>query len=109
MLYNGDAAATDEPRDAQDPQYWRLRARCRFMGVEIFYAPDLETAGARTRRERVARETCALCSVRSRCYEYALENKELHGVWGGLTESERRRMRYGRDVHPDLGTSSKLA
>jgi WhiB family transcriptional regulator, redox-sensing transcriptional regulator len=40
-------------------------------------------------RERHAKAVCAVCSVRAICLKYALENREPHGVWGGLNESER--------------------
>jgi len=70
---------------------WRYRARCKFFGVEIFFAPDDETPGERARRERVARDTCAVCPVQEICRDHALARREQHGVWGGLTESERRK------------------
>lgn len=40
----------------------------------------------------VARRVCADCPVKSQCLEYALENRIDHGVWGGTSERERRRI-----------------
>ena len=41
----------------------------------------------------VARKICAECPVKSACLEYALENRIDHGVWGGTSERERRRLK----------------
>nr|WP_081005097.1 WhiB family transcriptional regulator [Rhodococcus rhodochrous] len=70
---------------------WLHRARCKFFGIEIFFAPDKETPGEKARRERRARDTCAACPVQEICREHVLTRREQHGVWGGLTENERRR------------------
>ena len=40
-----------------------------------------------------AREVCALCPVRQPCLDYAISNRIVYGVWGGLTERERRALR----------------
>jgi hypothetical protein len=49
----------------------------------VFFPERGETAGA-------ARQVCAACPVRQPCLEYALSNRITHGIWGGLTERERR-------------------
>ena len=41
-------------------------------------------------RERRAKAICAQCSVLEECREFALRIREPHGIWGGMTESERR-------------------
>lgn len=41
---------------------------------------------------------CARCPVRKACLEYALANGERHGIWGGKSERERRRIRRDRRV-----------
>lgn len=64
---------------------WRQLARCRGADPEIFYAVTDEEA-------EEAKEICSLCPVRETCLEYALVHREKHGVWGGLTERERRRI-----------------
>jgi WhiB family redox-sensing transcriptional regulator len=40
----------------------------------------------------VARRICATCAVKEPCLEYALRNRIDHGVWGGCSERERRRI-----------------
>ena len=68
---------------------WQSRANC--MGVD----PDLffPERGASTRE---AKEVCRGCVVREDCLEYALANGEKFGIWGGLSERERRRLRRAR-------------
>jgi WhiB family redox-sensing transcriptional regulator len=68
---------------------WQLRANC--MGVD----PDLffPERGASTRE---AKEVCRGCVVRQDCLEYAISNGEKFGIWGGMSERERRRVRRAR-------------
>ncbi|MGY1690748.1 WhiB family transcriptional regulator [Geodermatophilus sp. SYSU D00697] len=47
---------------------------------------------------REAKRVCAGCPVRSQCLEFALANDERFGIWGGLSERERRRLRLQRRV-----------
>ena len=66
-------------------QDWRQAGMCRGLEPEIFYPESDEEAD-------VAKEICAQCVVRVPCLEYALARREKHGVWGGATERERRRI-----------------
>ncbi|MDA8148939.1 MAG: WhiB family transcriptional regulator [Actinomycetota bacterium] len=68
---------------------WQARANC--MGVD----PDLffPERGASTRE---AKEVCRGCVVQDDCLEYAIANGEKFGIWGGLSERERRRVRRQR-------------
>lgn len=68
---------------------WKSRAACHSL-IEFFYPPRGERAQERERRETRAKEVCARCAVRSQCLEYALEHREADGIWGGLTEKERK-------------------
>jgi len=70
---------------------WRRQANC--MGVD----PDLffPERGSSTRE---AKEVCRGCVVREECLEFALENGEKFGIWGGLSERERRRIRRRRNI-----------
>ena len=47
---------------------------------------------------QVAQKTCAECPVKSPCLEYALDNRVDHGVWGGTSERERRRILRRRRI-----------
>jgi WhiB family redox-sensing transcriptional regulator len=64
---------------------WRQKGACRGLDPEVFYPVSDEDAGA-------AKTVCATCVVREACLEYALNNREHDGVWGGATERERRRI-----------------
>jgi WhiB family redox-sensing transcriptional regulator len=69
---------------------WQLHAACRGMDVNLFFSPLGERGHARERREREARRICSRCPVRRTCAEFAEEAGEPYGVWGGLSETERR-------------------
>ncbi len=71
------------------PNQWRLDAACRELDTAIFFPETEDAAGA-------AKAICATCPVREPCLLFALANREEQGVWGGLTESERRRLRRRR-------------
>lgn len=64
---------------------WMLRARCRGYEPAEFFPSD--GVGVDD-----ARKICAECEVRIECLEYALTNRIDHGVWGGCSERERRRI-----------------
>lgn len=74
------------------PQDWRVRAACRGHDGAPFFAPDGEgKVSARTRVAR-AKSVCARCPVRAQCAAQALLTREEHGVWGGFTSRERKRL-----------------
>ncbi|MEY9968524.1 WhiB family redox-sensing transcriptional regulator [Streptacidiphilus sp. MAP12-16] len=59
------------------------------MDISVFYSPTGERGAQQRRREAGARAVCLGCPVRAQCRQFALALGERHGVWGGLTESER--------------------
>jgi WhiB family redox-sensing transcriptional regulator len=65
---------------------WQDNALCAQTDPDAFF-PD---KGGSTRE---AKKTCRSCEVRAECLEYALEHDERFGIWGGLSERERRRLR----------------
>jgi WhiB family transcriptional regulator, redox-sensing transcriptional regulator len=78
---------------------WREEAAClRYPGILFFGQEDSESAAERRAREEEAKQICAACSVRRQCLEYALRTREPYGIWGGLTEIERRSRLSGRVV-----------
>jgi len=73
---------------ARDPEElrWQDLALCAETDPESFFP---EKGGS----IREAKRTCRSCEVRAECLEYALGNDERYGVWGGMSERERRRLR----------------
>ena len=65
---------------------WRELAACRGTDLEVFFPGRGESA-------EPARQVCAACPVRQPCLDYAITNRIAHGIWGGLTERERRALR----------------
>ena len=73
------------PEDVDD-QGWQDRALCAQTDPEAFFP---EKGGS----TREAKRVCHSCDVRAECLDYALENDERFGIWGGLSERERRRLK----------------
>ena len=70
---------------------WREAAACRGLESSVFFSPDAERGHARARREALARQICQDCPVLDRCRDHALATAEPYGIWGGMTETDRRR------------------
>jgi len=65
---------------------WRARARCRETDPDSFFPDFGEDA-------TVAKKVCRACPVRTECLLQAFATDEQWGVWGGLTDLERRRLK----------------
>ncbi len=78
---------------------WRAYALCAASDVDVWFA-----AGAVEHKQ--AKRICGACPVRRECLAYAMDARVDHGIWGGLTERERRRLRRragAGDWRPLLG------
>jgi WhiB family redox-sensing transcriptional regulator len=89
--YTGAQGATAlalDPKFADDDGEldWQERALCAQTDPEAFFP---EKGGS----TREAKKVCTSCEVRVECLEYALANDERFGIWGGLSERERRRVK----------------
>jgi WhiB family transcriptional regulator, redox-sensing transcriptional regulator len=73
-------------QDEGELEDWQERALCAQTDPEAFFP---EKGGS----TREAKRICAGCEVRAECLEYALAQDERFGIWGGLSERERRRLR----------------
>ena len=83
---------------------WRVAARCR--------TADADGLFVRGARQREARDFCRTCPVRTECLAHALDHQVEFGVWGGMTERERRallRRRPDVDNWRDLLTDARQA
>lgn len=65
---------------------WQERSLCAQTDPEAFFP---EKGGS----TREAKKVCTGCDVRKECLEYALEHDERFGIWGGLSERERRKLK----------------
>ena len=83
---------------------WRELAACRGADLDLFFPGRGESA-------RPARQVCAACPVRQPCLDYAITNAITYGIWGGLTERERRalRSRWVRTVRQERDQSIAAA
>jgi WhiB family redox-sensing transcriptional regulator len=79
--------ASDDMFEAVEDQ-WQDRALCAQTDPEAFFP---EKGGS----TREAKRICQGCEVRPECLEYALHKDERFGIWGGLSERERRRIKRG--------------
>ena len=77
----------DDLFDAVEEQ-WQERALCAQTDPEAFFP---EKGGS----TREAKRICSGCEVKAECLEYALAHDERFGIWGGLSERERRRLKRG--------------
>jgi WhiB family transcriptional regulator, redox-sensing transcriptional regulator len=70
---------------------WMAEGKCRDVHPSVFFPSD--GVGV-----EVARRICLDCPVKAPCLEYALRNRIDHGVWGGASERERRRILRQRRI-----------
>lgn len=84
----GERQSTWNLFDSHDQPDWQERALCAQTDPEAFFP---EKGGS----TREAKRICAGCEVRAECLEYALAFDERFGIWGGLSERERRRLKRG--------------
>ena len=73
------------PADLSPPDVWQERSACFGIDPDVFFPISEEEAGP-------ALAFCSACTIRSECLSWALKNGERYGVWGGLTEQQRRRL-----------------
>ena len=70
---------------------WRSQAACRSADPDLFF--PISASGRALGQVAEAKAICAGCGVRRQCLEFAVQTRQLHGIWGSLTEQERG---YGR-------------
>lgn len=69
---------------------WQYDGNCRELDTELFFHPEGERGATRRRRATNAKSVCSTCPVVEQCRTHALSSKEPYGIWGGMTEEERR-------------------
>lgn len=76
---------------SKEEEDWQVRGACRYPSSRSFFPPaHFERKEDKLQREAKAKAICGKCEVRRPCLDYALRINEAHGIWGGLSEVERR-------------------
>jgi WhiB family redox-sensing transcriptional regulator len=83
--------------EGKTPEAWRDWASCLETDPELWHPEK-----GRCDQVTAAKAICAGCPVRTECLEYALDQHEMHGIYGGLTAHERRRLRPTRPTPVDI-------
>ena len=86
LISSRTAGFVGDDEAAAGEREWQERALCAQTDPEAFFP---EKGGS----TREAKRVCMSCEVRVQCLDYALENDERFGIWGGLSERERRRVK----------------
>ncbi|MFD5038480.1 WhiB family transcriptional regulator [Streptomyces sp. NPDC058378] len=73
---------------------WRMHAACREEDPDLFF--PIGSSGPALVQAEEAKAVCGICPVREQCLEWALENGQDVGVWGGMDENERRALKRRR-------------
>ena len=73
---------------ALNRQAWMDRALCAEVDPDLFFPGKGDWAQAFR-----AKVVCRRCDVRELCLAYAVQNQEMHGIWGGTTAEQRKRLR----------------
>lgn len=95
MAVNSGKAPPARPGERDAPAWdeggWRRQAACRDADPELFF--PVGSAGPALAQAAEAKAVCARCPVREACLNFALSTGQDYGIWGGLTEDERRNLR----------------
>ena len=70
---------------------WVHRARCKDEDPELFF--PIGTSGPAAIQIEMAKAVCFKCDVRDECLDWAMSTNQDAGVWGGLSEDERRALK----------------
>ncbi|MGW5665488.1 WhiB family transcriptional regulator [Streptomyces sp. NPDC003758] len=71
--------------------YWRDRAACLRVDPDLFF--PIGNSGPTLEQIDEAKAVCGRCPVVEQCLDWAMEVGQVEGIWGGMTESERRAMK----------------
>lgn len=70
---------------------WKTQGECTKFDLELMF--PIGTTGPAALQIQAAKAVCAVCPVAAECLRWAEEQHEYYGVWGGLTEEERKEQR----------------
>ena len=90
------ALAFESPEQIFARVFHEYRPRTPLVEVRLIFKRYANARRGASTRE--AKEVCRGCVVREDCLEFALDNGEKFGIWGGMSERERRRLRRARAI-----------
>ena len=70
---------------------WRAMGACLSVNPDLFF--PISAGGVAVKQVARARQICARCRVRQECFDFAMRNGEMDGIWGGTTPEERIKIR----------------
>lgn len=100
LSWSGRATEIDDDSDIfeelaalTEPDAWQNDATCSQTDPEAFFP---EKGGSTREAKRICRDCCP---VRADCLQFAIDNDERFGIWGGFSERERRKITRGHASH----------
>jgi WhiB family redox-sensing transcriptional regulator len=78
-----------EPHPYDQNPNWQKQGACHGQPTTLWFPKR----GTSRKKIQEAKTFCNNCPIQTKCLEYALHHHDLHGIWGGLTEQERQRIR----------------
>lgn len=96
VTLGSNALWTDPMSPWPERPAWQGDAACAGLGTDLFFTD----ASGQSSAEAIA--VCNTCPVRAECLDWALDNGDIEGVWGGLTPSQRRRRLRRRNSTPKV-------
>lgn len=89
---------------------WRNKAACRGMDISVFFpATDEGRTNHHSAEIRKAKEVCRTCPVQKECLSYALNSKERHGIWGGVSIMNQHRFSTRLQIARVLGVDVEIS
>jgi WhiB family redox-sensing transcriptional regulator len=73
------------------PGEWSSQSACQYTDPEVFFPEKGKNANQ-------AKQICRRCPVKGECLEFAVQTCQEHGIWGGLSEPERRELRRSKGI-----------
>ena len=87
---------TRQPHPYDTDPNWQREGACHGMNVNLWFPRRGESPNKILEAKRI----CQQCPIQQKCLDYSLWHHEKHGIWGGLTELERRNMRRTLGIQP---------
>lgn len=93
MPTRASLAVAAVPPKAHTPARWRDARACTDTDPDLFFPEDPASTPVGKQQRAEAKRVCQPCPVRAQCLALAMAERHNDGVWGGLDEAERRRLR----------------